>query len=243
VTAAPVAVQGSAGAAFRFLLRTATSRGRLLALGGLGGVAILVGLARGLGGDIDADDAADFVEVAGLGLFAPLITLVLASAVLGEHAEDQTLVYLWMRPVNRTRLALAAHAVAMVVAMPFVVVPMVVMAAFLGDSGVVAGAAAAGMLAVVGYTGIFVAIGLRTNRALIWGLVYVLVWEGAVASVGSTLARTSLRVHLGSVVRSVAGLPRDEFGVNGAVAAFVLLAVGAIGVAVTSWLLGRSDVA
>jgi ABC-2 type transport system permease protein len=243
VTAAPVVVRGSGSAAFRFLLRTATSRGRLAALGGLGLIAILVGLAAGLGGNLDPDEAADLVEVAGLGLFAPLITLVLASAVLGEHAEDQTLVYLWMRPVSRARLAFAAHAVAMVVAMPFVVVPMVVMAALVGDAGVVAGAAAAGVLAVVGYTGIFVAIGLRTNRALLWGLVYVLVWEGAIASVGSTLARTSLRVHLGSVLRSVADLPRDEFGVNGAVATFVLLAVGALGVAVTSWLLGRSDVA
>jgi ABC-2 type transport system permease protein len=243
VTAAPVVERGSGSAAFRFLLRTVMSRGRLAALGGLAGFAILIGLAFSLAADQTADEAADVVEVAGLGLFAPLITLVLASAVLGEHAEDQTLVYLWMRPITRARLALAAHGAAIAVALPFVVVPMVVMAALVGGTDVVAGAAAAGALAVVGYSGVFVAVGLKTNRALLWGLVYVFVWEGAIASVGSTLARTSLRVHLGSVLRGVAGLPRDEFGVNGFVGAVVVLAVGALGVAVTTRLLGRSDVA
>ena len=223
MTAAPVAVQGRRRRRSASCCCTATSPGpaaRTRRPGRLRHARRASPL--GIGGERDAEEAADLVEVAGLGLFAPLITLVLASAVLGEHAEDQTLVYLWMRPGGRSRLAFAAHGVAIVVAMPFVVVPDGRDGCVLvGDSGVVAGAAAVGRAGGRRLHGHLrggragdqpgPAVGTRLRPRL-----------GGRGGVGrSTLARTSLRVHLGSVLRGIAGLPPDEFGVNGAVAAFV----------------------
>lgn len=235
---------GGGRAAYRMLLRMLLTRGRLAGLAALGVLAVLVGLAGRLANDSDLESVVDLIEVAGFGLFAPVIALVLAAAVLGDLVEDQTLVYLWMRPTPRWRLALAAHAACCTVALPFVAVPMVLMAVAVGQgSDVVAGAGAAAVLAVAAYAGVFVPLGLRLQRALLWGLAYVLVWEGVVASVGSTLARTSLRLHLADVLRDLAGAQPDEFGVATGVSVAVLVVVAVGGVGLTTWLLRRADVA
>ena len=104
--------------------------------------------------------------------------------------------------------------------------------------GAVVGAAAA----TLAYTPIFVGLGLKVRRALIWGLVYIVVFEGVVASVGSTLARFSVRLHVLSLTHDLADVDPTDFAVAVGVAAVVLGAIAGLGTLLTNWFLVHDEV-
>ena len=64
-----------------------------------------------------------------------MVSLVFASAALGDVAEDGTLVYLWLRPYPRWQLAVAAFAASVTVVVPVAVLPLVIAAALTGEGG------------------------------------------------------------------------------------------------------------
>ena len=232
-------------ALYRVLLRTQVTRGRLIGLGLLGMVAVLLGVAVGASEAADpVNDGVRLVNQFGLSLFVPVVTLVFAAAVLGDPNEDGTLVYLWLRPVPRWRIALAAVAATLTVALPIVVVPMVVAAAATGAGGdlVVATLVSCG-LATLAYTGMFIWLGLRVRRALVWGLAYILVWEGFVARAGATPARLAVRAHARSLLARMADGPSSLIEVSTQTAVAVPLCVAVVAFFLTARRLARQDVA
>ena len=95
---------------YRVMLRNQVTRARVLGLLVLGAVGVVTGLAIGASDLVDHQLAgARFVDAYGLALLAPVATLVFASATLGDPSEDGTLVYLWLRPIPRSRIIVAAR--------------------------------------------------------------------------------------------------------------------------------------
>lgn len=187
---------------YRLVLRTQATRGRLLTLGAIGAIGVLVAVvvsSSDTAGTSDAQLAAELVDGFGLGFLLPIAALVFAAASLGDLREDGSLVYLWLRPVPRWKVVAAAVAASSTVTLPMVVVPLVASAAIVsGDPAVIGATLASSVLGVAAYTGVFVAVGLRTDRALLWGLVYVLVWEGFISR-----ARGAARLSIANYTRSV----------------------------------------
>ena len=233
------------GALYRLFLTSQATKGRLAGLLALGGVAVLLGIAIGASTTADPlDDGTTMIGQFGLAVVAPVATLVFASASLGDLHEDGTLVYVWLRPVARWRIVAAAVAATLTVALPVVVVPMVASAAFTGAGAeLVAATAAACALAVIGYTGVFTWLGLRVRRALVWGLAYILVWEGFVARAGANTARLSLRASTRSVLARLADGPERLVELSLGAAVAIPLAAGVVGVWLTIRRLTRQDVA
>ena len=235
-------------AMYRLVLRMQVTRARAAGLLALGAVAIVLAIT------IHADNSSetftnthDIFEVIddlGIGVLAPVAALVLASAALGDLTEDRTLVYVWMRPVERTKLVLGALAATLTVTLPFVVLPLLVATVVGGAGSDLLGPTLVGAtLAVVGYTALFLALGLRVRRALVWGLAYVVIWEGAVARVAKGAARLSVQVYARSAVAHLGDqdLPRQAAGVATSVIVIALIAV--IGYVVTVRWLDRAEVA
>lgn len=195
-------------ALYRLMLRIQLTRGRLIALAALGAVGVVVGFAIGRAEVVEPLTAGTrFINVFGLSLLVPVATLVLASAVLGDPTEDGTLVYLWLRPVPRSHVVGAAVAAAFSVTWPVVVVPLVVSAALTGaGTDLVVGTVAAATAGTVAYSAIFVALGLRVKRALVWGLLYIFIWEGFVATANTTAARLAIRSYARSILSDATGV-------------------------------------
>jgi ABC-2 type transport system permease protein len=232
--------------AYRLLFHTVVTRGRLLGLGALAAVPVLLGAAlhNGRGPDASTSVYRDLIGLACVGLLAPVVSLVLASAAFGDPVDDRTLVYLWLKPVARFRLALAGLGAALTVALPLVVVPTALGAALAGaDLRLVAGAAAAAALAVVAYSAVFLGLGFKVRRALIWGLAYVLIWEGAVAHNARGAARLSIQVQARSLLASIARHDAPRNGVAATTAIAVPLLVTLAAVAITTRWLSKADVA
>lgn len=199
---------GAFVALYRLMLSTQVTRARVLSLAAMGLVTVVVGFAIGQADVFDPiRDGTRFINGLGLSVLVPVATLVFASASLGELNEDSTLVYLWLRPVARWKLVGAAALASFTVTWPIVTIPLIIAASLTGAGGtLVVGTVVGVTISMIGYTGLFVALGLRVKRSLPWGLLYILIWEGFVANGNSTAARLAVRSYGRSTLSSITGV-------------------------------------
>jgi ABC-2 type transport system permease protein len=179
---------GQIGAMLEVTVRALVNRRRTLLMLLLASAPVLVALLIRLAGR-PADPerlAANILDGLVLRTVLPLIALVFGTAALGSELEDGTATFLFTKPVPRWKIVLAKWfgAAALSTAL---VVPAAVLAGLLisgdqgGGLGLTLSAAVACIVAIVAYTAIFVALSILTSRALVVGLVYVLIWEGVLA--------------------------------------------------------------
>ena len=192
----------------RTLAAVALTKARLAGLAGLGLLAVVVGFAIGAASPtLPTEAGADLVNAYGLTIMAPVVTLVVASATFGDCIEDNTLVYLWLRPIARSVLATSAGVASFLTAAPAVIVPLAAAAALTGGGGdLVLGTVLAGALAVVGYVGLFVLLGLVSKRPLVWGVLYILIWEGFIARAGTASSQFSVQYYARSALAELSGV-------------------------------------
>ncbi len=238
------AVPSTARTLWSVLVRSIVTRVRVIGLGLLGAGAIALGVAVHLSNAANRPDAAwSLVDSYGLSLLIPVVALMFASAALGDLAEDGTLVYLWLRPVPRYQLALAAVAASVTVVVPVALIPLLVGAAISGGGiRLIDATAAGGMLATVAYSAVFCGLGLRVRRALAWGLAYLLIWEQAVARVSHGAARVSLFVSTRSLAAYLARRPPPHNAVAWTTGLILPLVVAFAAVVVTTRSLNRGEI-
>lgn len=235
----------TSGAAFlalyRLFLRGQLTRLRAVGLALLGGVAIVLTLlARSA--DDPTETAAGIIAEFGLGIVAPVCTLWIATSLLGDLTEDRLLAYLWLKPIPRWILPVAAFAATVTVMVPLVVVPLTVAAVASGVGDLVPATAAASFLAVIGYGGIFVALGSRFSRALWWGLLYVLVWENAVARIADGTARLAVRSYVNTIVARATDVDLSLANRGSVTMVVMPLLIAAAGIAVSVWVMRTRDI-
>ena len=97
-------------------------------------------------------------------------------------------------------------------------------------------------VAVVVYSAVFVALGLRVKRALMWGLLYILIWEGFVAQANASAARLAIRSYTRSLLADTADVYLRLANVAPAAAWIVPLVVAVIAAGYATWRLSRQDV-
>src|SRR6056297_1835983 len=228
--------------AYQVVLRQLTSRSRIIGLGLLALVAPISGFALG-SADASLDDSVNLIASVGLGLVLPVVSLVFAGAAIGDLRDDKTLVYLWLRPMDRWPLVVGAALAAGTLAAPITIVPIVAAAVLTGaGNGIVAGTLLATVVGLVAYVGVFTVFGVWLRRFIVWGLAYILIWEGFIAQAGPGVAQLALRKYTRSILvdRTGADLDLADFGIVAAVVVPLLVAVVALVVA--SWRLANQDI-
>jgi ABC-2 type transport system permease protein len=192
---------------YGLFIRHQLTWGRAAAVLALGGFCGLISLAIGFEAYDRVTDAVEWMNLFGFTAVVPICALVFASSAFGDTVDDRTLVYLWLTPVSRFRMAAAAVLASITIALPLVFIPLVGAAVVSRATGALVGATAvATIVGVIGYCGAFVALGLRFRRALVWGIAYILIWEGFVATASSTAAKLSLRAYTSSILSQYTGV-------------------------------------
>jgi len=135
----------------------------------------------------------------------PLVMLLLATAAFGNEVGDRTLVYLVTKPIARWRIVapklLASVAVG---GIPVAVGGALAVAVIEGGDGGGALATGAGLLAgAAAYAAIFTWAGLATRHALLIGLVYVFIWEAALAAYLDGIRFLSIRRYTLALVNAL----------------------------------------
>jgi ABC-2 type transport system permease protein len=96
---------------------------------------------------------------------------------------------------------------------------------------------------MVAYSAIFVALGLRVKRALVWGLLYIFIWEGFVATANTTAARLAIRSYARSILSDTTGVTLRLADFTLASSWLVPVAVAVVAAAYATRRLRRMDIA
>ena len=193
-------------------LRGLLGRRRTLLMLLLAGLPVLVALLiRIAGGGVDPDEILDPLMVRTI---MPLVALVFGTAALGAELEDGTAIFLILKPIPRWRIVgakmLVAAGLTAALVLPATVLTGILAAGF--GSGALGTTFAYALAASVGgaaYACAFVSLSAYTGRALIIGLAYTMIWEGALAGLLEGTKFLSIRE---ATLGIAAGLDEPPFG-------------------------------
>ena len=109
-------------------------------------------------------------------------------------------------------------------------------------SGIVTGTFIAGCVGVTVYVAVFTFLGTWLKRFIVWGLAYILIWEGFVAQAGPGVAQVVLRKYTRSILVEQTGVDLDLADFSLAVGIIVPLFATVVALALAAWRLGAQDI-
>ncbi len=227
------------GSVFLLTMRQFSGRLRLLIMTVLASMPVLV--AALVVRSSRAPSVAEFEVVVFSAMLAaaitPLVVLATATAAFGNEIEDRTLANLTLSPIPRWQIVIPKLLAAVVVSGGFIAVSAGITShiAFNADLKATMAVLVSALSAVLLYSAAFLWLGLRTSRAIGFGLVYIVLWEGFFSGFVSGVRFLSIRHYATSLMhgldaRRFANADNVEFGVAIAISVavfigFVLLAV------------------
>lgn len=114
----------------------------------------------------------------------PLLCLIAGTGVIGPEIDDGSIIYLLAKPVPRWAIVVTKFVVAVVCVGIFAALPTfvagLVMSGF--DGSIAVGFAVAALVAGVAYSALFLLLAVISRHAVVWELVYALVWESLVGT-------------------------------------------------------------
>ena len=183
---------------FRLSFRQLVQRKRAIGLAlftALPGIVLAIASAS-----VDADELVGLFHNLTVGLFLmvglAVTALLNASSAFGEELRASTLSYIVVKPVPRWIIAasvsMAATAATLLLAGIGLAVTWIVAIITIGDAGLGLAPLAALVIEALGYSAVFVPLGLLFSRATLAGLAYIFVWEGILGRALSALAPSSV---------------------------------------------------
>ncbi|MGW7050151.1 ABC transporter permease [Streptomyces sp. NPDC054887] len=163
----------------RLTYRALLGRRRAAILFVLPALLIAIAVAVRLLSGADDQIASDVLGGFAIATMVPLIGVIAGTGAIGPEIDDGSIVYLLAKPVKRSTIIFTKLIVAIAVTMAFSAVPTFVAGLVLnGNSGQIAIAyTVAALVASVAYSAIFLLLGTVSRHAVVFGLVYALVWE------------------------------------------------------------------
>jgi ABC-2 type transport system permease protein len=137
----------------------------------------------------------------------PIVALTLASSGFGAEVDDGTVVYLVTKPIPRSQIVVTKLLVTVLVCVTLTVgstlaTGLVALGGF-DTTRLLVGFTAGAALGSVLYTAVFLALGLVTRRGMLVGLVYLVVWEGALSRLFAGTRTLSIRQYMLSATDAI----------------------------------------
>ena len=142
-----------------------------------------------------------------LPVLLPVVSFAFSTAALGNELRRGTITNLMLKPIPRWSV-LGAEYLAAVLATLLVLLPTQLVAQLLADRGIgsgvlVEGTTVATVVGALAYCALGVVLSLLLSRALLVGLVYALLWEGAVVGVAPSASSLSVRGYVEGVLAAI----------------------------------------
>lgn len=201
----------------RVTLRQLMGRRRTIWLLLLAALPVLLALLFRAAGQTEIEPFTRIVfDTIAITILMPLVAILFGSGAFGAEIDDGTIVYLLAKPVPRWMVVLAKAIAVITVSIALSGTSMALAGAIdlapLGADGVKA-AEAQVLAIVVGsvcYASLFLAVSLFTRRALVIGVGYMLVWEGALSFMLPGIANLSIRQYALGAANAIYTLPVQE---------------------------------
>jgi ABC-2 type transport system permease protein len=158
----------------------------------------------------------------------PLTSVLFGTSVLGDELEDGTIIYLLTKPVERWLILAPKIAAAWLLTTVLAVASLAVSVLIVmgGDgSKIVLGFGVAVAVGSLAYAVVFTLLSIVTSRALIAGLIFVFIWEGAVTGIFEGVRYLSIRHYTLGLAEWLSNVPTDYLNAYvGGVTALILSA-------------------
>ncbi|WP_431780506.1 ABC transporter permease subunit [Streptomyces chumphonensis] len=168
----------------RLTYRALLGRRRAALLAALPALLLLIATAVRVMDLADQDVAVNLLSGFALATMVPLIGVIAGTGAIGPEIDDGSIVYLLSKPVKRPTIIVTKLVVAVAVTMAFSALP-VLLAGFIlvgGDQQIAVAFALAALFASLAYSALFLLLGTVTRHAVVFGLVYALLWETLIGS-------------------------------------------------------------
>ena len=191
----------------------------------------------------------DIFNGVALTIVLPLTAVLFGTGAFGTENDEGTIVYLLAKPIPRWAV-IAAKAVSAAVLALVLTVASVVISGFIALSSAEGSTAtdvvwASVIAMVVGslcYIAVFIPLSLFTRRALVIGIGYVLVWEGALSALLPGIANLSIRQYALGAASSVYTLSPTPPARVASETAFLLAAIVIVAsLVIATWRLRRFE--
>jgi ABC-2 type transport system permease protein len=190
---------------------------------------------RGLPGD-SAERATAVIELLIVRTVLPLVALVLGTSAIGSELEDGTAIHLLTKPVARWRIVvgklLAAAPAAALLVVGSTLATGLIIGGERGSGPVTLALSIAVAVGALLYVAVFVALSVITSRALIVGLIYVVIWEGLLAGLFEGTQALSIRQYTMSIAGALdpSGIIASEAPLETSMAVMASLVVLAVAI-------------
>ncbi|MFF3713351.1 ABC transporter permease [Streptomyces phaeochromogenes] len=215
----------------RLTYRGLLGRRRALILGALPVLLIVISVAvRGFTG---ADDqvASDVLGGFALATMVPIIGVIAGTGAIGPEIDDGSVVYLLAKPVKRPTIIFTKLIVAIAVTMAFSAIPTFLAGMILNGNGqqIAVAYTVAALVASIAYAALFLLLGTITRHAVVFGLVYALVWEALFGSLVAGARTLSVQQWSLAVAQKVSGgdLVTSDVGLTTGTVLLVVVTVAA----------------
>ncbi|WP_075661452.1 ABC transporter permease [Streptomyces acidiscabies] len=205
----------------RLTYRALLGRRRALILGALPMLLIVIAvIVRALAG-ADDQTAVDLLGGLGLATMVPIIGVIAGTGAIGPEIDDGSVVYLLSKPIKRPTIISTKLIVAIAVTMVFSALPTLVAGFILNGNGqqIAVAYTVAAIVASIAYAAVFLLLGTVSRHAVVFGLVYALVWEALFGSLVPGARTLSVQQWSLAVAHEVTGgdLVTSDVGLTTAV--------------------------
>ncbi|GGX79050.1 ABC transporter permease [Streptomyces fructofermentans] len=211
----------------RLTYRGLLGRRRALILGALPVLLLVISAAVRTFTGADDQVAADVLGGFALATMVPIIGVIAGTGAIGPEIDDGSVVYLLAKPVKRPTIIFTKLIVAIAVTMAFSAVPTLLAGLILNGNGqqIAVAYTVAALVASIAYAAIFLLLGTVTRHAVVFGLVYALVWEALFGSLISGARTLSVQQWSLAVAHEVSGADLVTSDVSLVTGTVLLLAV------------------
>ena len=227
---------------YRLTLRALLLQRRTILLGLLAATPVVVALVYAVAAKAGAHHYrfySHLVQELFVPTIAAVVALVIGVSAIGDERDDGTIYYLVATPQSRlgliaTKVA-AAWTATLVLLLPSLVVSALLILKGAADAGAILWPTAGVALATLAYCGVAGWLSLRTRRPIVIGVLYILLWEGSIATFAASASKLSIAAYGRALVAE--RLPEAAAPVVGPAPAVVVLAAVAV---ITCWLGARA---
>ena len=192
----------------RFSLGQLLAGRRLLIVVPLVALPLLLLAVFAAGADVDPSTfTVDLFRQVVVPLLLPVVSLTFSTSALGAELRDGTVTNILLKPLRRGAVLgakyLAAVLATLVLLLPAEVAAHLIVAGGVGSTDVLAGLVLASVVGTLAYCALGMLLSLLMARALLVGLAYALLWEGAVVGVAPSASSLSIRGYTEGVLAAV----------------------------------------
>jgi len=183
-----------------------------------------------------------------LPIFYPIVILFLASMALREEIDNNTIVYLWTKPISRASIVLSKFSAAFVVASVLCGLSAAITSLIIYPSEIPLAAqfVLASIVGLLAYGGLFFTLSLISGRtmAVIIGMSYAIIWEGLLSRVSPLTSNLSIRHYATNFAANVIDIDRYlEPSLSLVTSLLVLLGITAVLLSLSIWKFSKMEFA